>query len=345
MKSVIFTRTAFDASYLQSPGKSHFQHSIENQGHADTHPIDLHIDLGNFCNLACKMCYPSASSTIASQEVRWGIESSKKFLGVDWTRDPIVWQRFKDELLAIPRLNNIHFMGGETLLTDRMEDLVDHMIQHGRFDVCFSFVTNGTIFRASLLDKLSKFQRVGIEVSIETLTEHNGYQRQGTNTQQVLDNIKQYQNWCNDRVSVTLRPAPSVLTIGTYTTLLEYALENKMVVKSALVTHPDFMDATILPDSVKQLYLSRYKDLLSRIEHIDISSDYNASDPNQYVQIVKQQILMISEVLGSSQPDAAEVRLEKLVQHCKKWDMVYGLSAWELYPEFEEILSKYGYGA
>ena len=344
MKSVIFTRNAFDASYSQSPGLPHFQHSIENQGHADTHPIDLHIDLGNFCNLACKMCDPSASSTIASQEVRWGIESSKKFVGVDWTKDPVVWQRFKDELLTIPHLNNIHFMGGETLLTDRMEDLVDHMIQHKRFDVCFSFVTNGTIFRARLLDKLSKFRRVGIEVSIETLTKHNAYVRQGTDTQQVLDNIKHYQNWCTGNVSLTLRPAPNILTIGNYTTLLEYALENKLVVKSVLVTRPDFMDATILPESIKQLYLTRYQDLLSRLEHIDASSDYNASDPAQYVQIVKQQILMITEVLKAKQPDDAEARLKKLVQHCKRWDAVYNLNAWDLYPEFEEILSRYGYG-
>ena len=344
MKSVIFTRNAFDASYLQSPGLPHFQHSIENQGHTDTRPIDLHIDLGNFCNLACKMCDPSASSTIASQEVRWGIESSKKFLGVDWTKDRAVWQRFKDELLTIPHLNNIHFMGGETLLTDRMEDLVDHMIQHERFDICFSFVTNGTIFRTRLLDKLSKFRRVGIEVSIETLTDHNAYQRQGTNTQEVLDNIKHYQSRCTDNVSLTLRPAPSILTIGNYTTLLEYAVENKLIVNSILVTRPDFMDARILPESIKQLYLSRYQNLLSRLEHVDTTGDYNVRDPAQHLQIVKQQILMITEVLKTDQPDDAEARLEKLVQHCKRWDVVYNLNAWDLYPEFGEILSKYGYG-
>ena len=344
MKSVIFTRNAFAASYAQSPGLLHFQHSIKNQGHVDTHPIDLHIDLGNFCNLACKMCSPNASTTIASQEVRWGIESSKQFLGVDWTRNQTVWKKVKEELLTIPNLSNIHFMGGETLLTDRMEDLVDHMIEHERFDICFSFVTNGTIFRPSLLDKLSKFRRVGIEVSIETLTEHNAYVRQGTDTQQVLDNIKKYLSWCNNKVSLTLRPATSALTIGNYTTLLEYALEHQLVIKNNLATYPDFMDATILPESIKKLYLTRYQDLLLRLEHVDASGDFNASDPNQYAQIVKDQLLMIIEVLKTKQPNNADIRLEKLVQHCKRWDGVYKLNAWELYPEFEEILSRYGYG-
>ena len=181
-KSVIFTKTAFDESFKQSPGYRHFVKSV-NSGHSDTHPIDLHVDLGNYCNLACKMCSPRASSTIAAQQVKWGIESSRQYLGTDWTRNTEVWNRFKQDLLTLPRLNNIHFMGGETLLTDRFEELIDTMIEHRRFDLCFSFVTNGTTFNANVLDKLKLFRRVGIEISIEAGDEHNAYQRQGTDTQ------------------------------------------------------------------------------------------------------------------------------------------------------------------
>jgi sulfatase maturation enzyme AslB (radical SAM superfamily) len=88
-------------------------------------------------------------------------------------------------------------MGGETQLTSRFEQLVDHMIAHNRFDVCFSFVTNGTIFKPDLIKKLSKFRRVGIEVSVETVDEHNAYVRQGTDTATVLANIERYQSFCN----------------------------------------------------------------------------------------------------------------------------------------------------
>ena len=208
-KSVIFTRTAFDESFKQSPGYHHFLNSINSQGATDTYPIDMHIDLGNFCNLACKMCGPRASSTIAAQQVKWGIESSRQYLGTDWTRNQQVWNNFKQQLLELPSLNNIHFMGGETLLTDRFEDLVDTMIEHKRFNLCFSFVTNGTVFRPELLNKLKLFRRVGIEVSLETIDDHNAYQRQGTDTDLVLQNIKKYQQWCNGTsITVSLRPAP-----------------------------------------------------------------------------------------------------------------------------------------
>ena len=134
-KSVIFTRTAFIDSYQQSPGYKHFSHSQFNNGEATTQPIDLHIDLGNYCNLACKMCWSGSSSKIATQYVKWGHADHKQYLGMDWTTNTETWNRFLDELLAIPKLQNIHLMGGETLLTSRFEELVDFLTLHNRFEI------------------------------------------------------------------------------------------------------------------------------------------------------------------------------------------------------------------
>jgi MoaA/NifB/PqqE/SkfB family radical SAM enzyme len=157
-KSVIFTKTAFHPSFEQSPGRRHFT----EDGVTDTLPIDLHIDLGNYCNLACKMCWSGASSRIATHYVRWGYEDHRQYLGNDWTQDKDVWSKLLDELVTIPNLKNIHFMGGETLLTKKLEEFVDVMIAHKKFDLCFSFVTNGTVFNDSLMEKLKQFARVGI---------------------------------------------------------------------------------------------------------------------------------------------------------------------------------------
>ena len=343
-KSVIFTRTAFDESFEQSPGYQHFINSANNDGVTETYPIDMHIDLGNFCNLACKMCNPRASSTIATQQVKWGIESSRQYLGTDWTRDQQVWASFKQQLLDLPKLNNIHFMGGETLLTGRFEDLVDTMIDHKRFELCFSFVTNGTVFRPELLDKLKLFRRVGIEVSIEALDEHNAYQRQGTDTAVVLKNIKRYQEWCNGTsITVALRPAPSLLSIGYYTELLQYALDNQFIVKSNLCTEPRFLAAEILPESVKQQYRTKYLKFLDQLSTVDIDSDYNASDPNNHGRAIKEQAEMCLNILQTPTPADSEAQLAELVRHCERWDRVYGYDARSLYPEFQPILDRYDY--
>lgn len=343
-KSVIFTKTAFEPSWQQSPGFRHFDHSIKHHGATTSYPIDLHVDLGNYCNLACKMCTADASSSIASQEVKWGIQSSKKFLRHDWTKDQLTWANFKNQLLTIPGLNNIHFMGGETLLTDRFEDLVDHMIQHQRFDMCFSFVTNGTVYKPQLMEKLTRFKRVGIEVSIESLGQPNRYVRQGTDTDVVLENIKKFESWCNgDNITVTLRTAPSLLSIGTYVELLRWALDKQLVIKSGMVMRPAMLDIKILPDNIKAMYMPAFDQLLAELESINVDVDYNASNHNNIQQVIKSQVIQCRSALSTAQPHNSNVLLRQLVEHCKKWDAIYGLNARVTYPELTEIWDQYGY--
>ena len=338
-KSAIFTQ-AFLPSFEQSPGRKHFVAS----GVTTTHPVDIHIDLGNYCNLACKMCGPRASSVIASQQVRWGIKSSKQYVGTDWTKNKTVWDNFLNQLSNIPGLNNIHLMGGETLLSNRFEQLVDHMIANRQFNVCFSFVTNGTIFKPNLMQKLSKFRRVGIEVSIEAMDDHNSYQRQGTDTAQVLKNIEQYQSFCNgSSITCTIRPAVSLLTIGYLPDLLQYCLDKQLVIKSLIVTDPEFLDPKILPQAVKDQYLKKYQSLSQQLLEVPLVNDYNASDPNNHAIVVKEHIEMCMNVLSTATDDDVQQQYQALAKHCQKWDQIYGYDARKLYPELSMIWDQYDY--
>ena len=341
-KSVIFTHAAFENSYKQSPGYNHFELSQQQDGITDTLPIDLHIDLGNYCNLACKMCWSGASSRIATQYVRWGHEDHRQYLGTDWTKDSITWNRFLDELVAIPKLKNVHLMGGETLLSPRFEELVNFMISHNRFDICFSFVTNGTVFNDSLMDKLSQFSRVGIEVSIETTTPHNDYVRQGTDTALIIKNIQKYQKICNDKVSVTLRPAISALTIGYYYSLLEYCLENKLIIKSLLVTDPAYLNANVLPEAIKMQYMIKYQDMLNKMPDNN-NKNYNESDPNNYVILIRAQVQQAINILKQAPPNDQKELLNSMVKMCRQWDNEFGFNAIDLYPELTEVFVQNGY--
>jgi len=338
-KSVIFTKDAFDKSFDQSPHNPQFTYSQENNGQALTQPVDIHIDLGNHCNLACKMCGPEASSTIASTQVKWGIASAEQYLKRAWTSDATTWNRVLHELLAIPNLLNIHFMGGETLLTPRFHEFVDFMLANGRTDLNLSFVTNGTKMNKALIKKLANFNRVGIEVSIETTTEHNGYIRQKTDTQQVLSNIDKYIAVCNGTsVTLTIRPAISALSIGSYYTLLQYCIDNKLIIKSLIVERPSFMHVSILPDSVKQQYLLPYLDLLATLEHVSNDS-VNESVADKYLESIKMQVNRAIALLQSAQT----VGINDLVKFCMQNDIEYGYNALEIYPELADEFAQHGY--
>jgi sulfatase maturation enzyme AslB (radical SAM superfamily) len=248
-------------------------------------------------------------------------------------------------LANIDQLNNVHFMGGETLITKRFEDFVDYMIARGRTDLNFSFVTNGTTFNESLLNKLKQFKRVGIEVSIETVTQHNAYQRQGTDTALVLENIQRYLAHCNGtNITLTVRPAISALTIGNYYSLLQYCLEHKIMVKSLWVTRPAFLNPQILSKSIRNQYVNAYKNLVQEYNlKDDHLIDYNESDPNQLPRIILSQIDQCLNMLSQEQLPESDRHLKEMVAWCRKWDNVYGYNARELYPELTEILDQYGY--
>lgn len=288
------------------------------------------------------MCSPKASSTIASQHVKWGIESSRRFLGTDWTRDTTVWNRVLDQLTDIPNLKNIHLMGGETLLTDRMEHMIDHFIKRKRFDCSFSFVTNGTVYKPDLMSKLARFSRVGIEVSMETMTDHNQYVRQGTNNDLVRRNIDLFRSWSRDSITVTLRPTISALTIGNVHTLFDYARQEHLLMKSLICNSPAFLDPGILPDQVKALYRTRLQMCLDRLPTAT-AKDYNFSDPNNVVFVLKDIINMTINLLHKSQPVGSDDRLREMVAHCERWDSAYGLDARSLYPELSELFDRFGY--
>jgi hypothetical protein len=96
-----------------------------------------------------------------------------------------------------------------------------------------------------------------------------------------------------------------------------------------LVNNPGYLDAIILPDAVKQQYMQGYQLLIDRLNNIQVPKDYNASDPNNYLVIVKDQVQMCMNIL--SQPAPADA------------DQVYGYDARVLYPELAEVWNQYDY--
>lgn len=329
-KSVIF-RQKFDQSFQQSPNYSTFEHSFKNQGASQQLPVDLHVDLGNYCNLACKMCWSGASSKIATQEKKWGILVDKNHLGNDWTKDDRAWKKFLSDVQVLP-IKNIHFMGGETVIQPRFSEFVDYMIEHGRTDLNLSFVTNGTSFNEELVKKLVKFNRVGIEVSIEATTKINDYVRQGTNTQTVLETIDQYLEYVE---TVTVRPALSALTIRDFWTLLDYCLEKKLLMKALVVNNPEHLKVSVLPKQIREDYKKNYQHLLTEYTIKDI----NESDPHNYRSLIPMYAEQAIRLLDQSEIPG----IDQMVQHMKRWDEVYDYDAYDLYPELKEILDEHGY--
>ena len=185
------------------------------------------------------------------------------------------------------------------------------------------------------------------------MTKHNEYIRQGTKNSVVVENIHKYidtrnrwNEWCNSNFDVTIRPAVSLLSIGYYYTLLQFCLDEQILLKSNNVIREvgwndsKCLDIRILPSNVKAQYMENYTKLLDSIDADDLIDDFNESDSHNYRNVIRDECNKCITLLSSSMEHDLYPDLIELLE---KWDKVYDLNANELYPELNDLLTEYNY--
>lgn len=344
-KSVIFTERGFHRSYQQSPTYKIFE-SSKQTGSTDILPIDWHVDLGNECNLACKMCSPRASSKIAAQYRQWGIVDTTQSIFTNWTTNDDTWQRFLDGILQTPNLNRIHLMGGEPLLHKRFEGLLDFLLLNKK-DISVSFVTNGTIYKQSIIDKLLQFKSSDIEISIESFDRTNNYIRQGSEVNRLIENIKKINDQTTDKFKLVIRSVPQLLNVNSYYNLIEWCLEHRVSLQSIPLSNPTHLQINVLPWNIRQQIIKKYQSTKYKLEQL-VNEKFNSLTTGRNSSNLEQQLLReintIINLLSVSSDFEVDTQRQQLAMWLSKWDQEYNLDALEYYPEYAEFFTNIGYG-
>lgn len=299
----------FVKTFQQSPDRELFDYSLNNNGLTEARPVSYHISLGNECNLACRMCSPTASSKIAVEEIKLG-----QYYGParqNWTENLDAWQQVTDYICTTPNLKFVHIIGGEPLLNPRFEELVDMLISAGKTDIYLGFTTNGTVFNQALILKLNQFKHVDIGISIECAGLLNDYIRRGSTTETVLNNIDQYlEHRRQGHVYVTVRPVPSALSVHTLDELYHWCIERKLDVMTNFLVRPQFMQIKHLPQDVKNRLLIQYNHW--QFEE-PMPGESNPRDPNRYREHIDNEIKAIIKALQEpADPKLTKELYEKL---------------------------------
>jgi hypothetical protein len=137
-----------------------------------------------------------------------------------------------------------------------------------------------------------------------------------------------------------MRPVPSVLTIGTYHTLLQYCIDNNFLISSIQLREPYYMDVKHLPDDIKKTYLKEYYNFVEK-NNIDLDSqnnDYNHKDMKEQSKVIAWHVQQAINLLKQPRDADSDSHLTELFEHCKKWDNVYGFDLYEIYPEFANVI-------
>jgi MoaA/NifB/PqqE/SkfB family radical SAM enzyme len=296
----------FVKDYVASPDYKMFEYSTTHHGETDNlRPFSFHISLGNECNLACKMCGPTASSKIASAELKAGTYNGPVLM--NWTRDDSAWNHVVDYMCTTPNLKFVHIIGGEPLMNKRFEDLIDRLLFAGKTDIYFGFTTNATTVNIPLIEKLNAFRHVDIGVSIEAAGELNDAVRAGSTTQEVLDNIDIYLKYRQEgHVYVTVRPVPSALTVHTLDDLYRWCLSRKLDVLTNWLVFPEYQQIQQLPQDIKDRLLEQY----SKWEYSEpLPGTSDPRDPNRYAEHIDNEIRSIIVALKQTNTPDLTTRL------------------------------------
>jgi organic radical activating enzyme len=338
-KSVIFTKQAFDKSFLQTSWHNRFTSTADQAA-----PIDWHVDLGSECNLACKMCGPQASSRIFNYYKKWDIIQEGQV--ENWTNKPLAWDNFLTSINQTKNLNRLHFMGGEPMMSKRFKELLEYLIANNRTDISISFVTNGTLFDQSLIDQLKRFKSADIEVSLESIEDNNHYIRQGSDTASVIAVIENLISQQTDTFHVILRNVPQLLNINNYHQYIKWAYDKKVSVQSIPLAFPNFLSIAVLPEPIRFKFIDNYKTIIEYIEQnprnnfttIATGRDVGKLD----IQLIAECKAMIS-LLKQPVPGNVEQLRNELAKHLIMWDREFNLDANNFYPEYRQFFKDIGY--
>lgn len=167
----------------------------------------LDITLGNKCNLACRMCNASSSSLFAMQLV----QLDKHYGPINFDFDRNTRNKILEAIDRSKNLNTIYLLGGEPLVNDFHDEIVDLLIQKKiSKNITLHYSTNLQIDVEKYLTLWQNFKLVQLGVSIDGTDETYEYIRWPGKWNKLYNNLKkviEFRN--NDKLNLLY---PSVAT-------------------------------------------------------------------------------------------------------------------------------------
>ena len=185
--------------------------AVESMNSAFEMPFEIptmEIKLNNLCNLKCRMCNPTDSTSWNDwEQVEEFYDREKNYISdnvrkLNLVRKPYLdtfdnspnwWGSFEKNL---PNFKRVEFAGGEPLMDPQHFRILDMLKPYGK-DIEIKYATNGTTLGISkgrtIHDYWPHFRSVAVNVSIDGIGIVYEYIRGNGNWQTVVQNVREIQ--------------------------------------------------------------------------------------------------------------------------------------------------------
>lgn len=185
-------------------------------------PKYLELRGSNLCNFACRMCGPVNSNKFNKEVIN--NPNLQKYFALapdDLTGNDANWSEIKE---IVKDLDYLYLTGGEPMLIKEHYDILDYVIDNGYSDKMFlQITTNGSVYNPLLMERLKKFKKVRITLSIDGINEVAEYQRYGTIWNDVRENF--YKFLSLPHIDIVVTSVVSAYTVLDYSQFADFLLE------------------------------------------------------------------------------------------------------------------------
>jgi MoaA/NifB/PqqE/SkfB family radical SAM enzyme len=182
------------------------------------------LNLGNACNLSCKICNRYSSSSIAEQEHASGVISTVEFQtlkqAVKWSDTEEFWNQL---LEVVENIKYLDLYGGEPLMSKLHFKFLRRLIDlDAAKNIKIDYNTNGTVYSEQFFDLWQHFKEIKLSFSIDDIGDRFEQQRVGANWNNVTDNIQKYNSRKNDRFITEVYPTINTQNVFYLPELLDW---------------------------------------------------------------------------------------------------------------------------
>jgi MoaA/NifB/PqqE/SkfB family radical SAM enzyme len=260
----------------------------------------MEIKLNNLCNLKCRMCNPTDSTSWNDwKEIEeFYVKENNYLVGniqqlnlikkpyLDKFEDnPNWWESFKK---LLPHFRRVEFAGGEPLMDPQHFRILDMLKPYGS-NIGIKYATNGTTLGISkgrtVHEYWPHFRSVAVNVSIDGIGPVYNYIRGNGEWNNVVENIKQIQSVPNvSRVVGAV--AVQVSNILILDQMIEHFLDDLGIVfYTNMVNYPTVLSIQTLPAELKSVAIKKLKAVRQLVPTFNMVQKHPILEQITYKQI------------------------------------------------------------
>jgi hypothetical protein len=223
-------------------GMDDFIKKTDEDGTYQKNATSMQIQLGNICNLKCKMCsqmyshmHGMETRDIGEQDPEWLHWVKEQGANVNnWTNELGIkqeWYRSKEIKLKMfehisRNITELCVIGGEPTLIPEFYELFEYCDQQGTLEgKNVTIVTNLTNTNPRLTSWLPKLKSWKIWASVDGVGERTEYIRYPSKWNKVLESLEFYRSIMGDNGNITLSPAIQLLNIDQLDDIVKWWLD------------------------------------------------------------------------------------------------------------------------